>query len=106
MSGNILDGLPDASVGEVFDTLFKQGSVTIERIVSLGQATPEGEWLMQGQAEWVVVLRGRAGLLFKDQPEEYILETGDYRFIPAGTAHRVTWTDRSGPTVWLAIHYG
>ncbi|WP_280138766.1 hypothetical protein [Methylobacterium sp. Leaf117] len=31
---------------------------------------------------------------------------GDPLFIPAGTTHRVTFTDPDRPTIWLAIHLG
>ncbi|MBK5274895.1 MAG: cupin, partial [Desulfuromonadales bacterium] len=44
---NILIDLPPALSGEVFDALVESSSVRIERIVSNGQATPEGEWYEQ-----------------------------------------------------------
>lgn len=34
------------------------------------------------------------------------LVPGDPLFIPAGTTHRVTFTDPDRPTIWLAIHLG
>ena len=38
----LLHALPDARLAEVFDTLAAAGPVRIERIVSHGQASPEG----------------------------------------------------------------
>lgn len=38
----------------------------MERIVSNGQVTPEGEWYDQDLDEWVVVLEGEARLHYMD----------------------------------------
>ncbi|MBK5275247.1 MAG: cupin domain-containing protein [Desulfuromonadales bacterium] len=102
---NILTDLPSALTGEVFDALVESSSVRIERIVSNGQATPEGEWYEQGQDEWVLLLAGSAGLLFDDAQEPRRLGAGDHILIPAGCRHRVAWTDPDVKTVWLAVHF-
>ena len=59
--GNIFAGLPSAGADEVVETIAEVGVVRIERIVSRGQATPDGEWYEQEQDEWVLLLcrRGR-----------------------------------------------
>jgi cupin 2 domain-containing protein len=101
---NILSNLPPALSGEAFETLVASDSVRIERIVSNGQATPEGEWYDQERDEWVLVLAGSAGLLFDGAQEPLRLEPGDYTMIPAGCRHRVDWTDPDVTTVWLAVH--
>ena len=44
---NILANLPPALSGEAFEAIAGSDSVRIERIVSRGQATPEGEWYEQ-----------------------------------------------------------
>jgi len=103
--GNILAGLPPALSGEVVDTLAESDSVRIERIVSNGQATPEGEWYDQERDEWVLVLAGSAGLLFEGALEPQRLVAGDCALIPAGCRHRVAWTDPDMKTVWLAVHF-
>jgi cupin 2 domain-containing protein len=103
---NILANLPPALSGEVFETIARSGSVRIERIVSNGQATPEGEWYDQEQNEWVLVLAGSAGLLFDGEKQPRGLHAGDYTLIPAGCRHRVAWTDPDVTTVWLAVHFG
>jgi cupin 2 domain-containing protein len=102
---NILAGLPPALSGETFDTIVASDSVRIERIVSNGQATPEGQWCKQELDEWVLVLAGSAGLLFDGAQEPQRLVVGDCTLIPAGCRHRVAWTDTAVKTVWLAVHF-
>jgi cupin 2 domain-containing protein len=77
----------------------------LERIVSTGQATPEGRWYDQERNEWVAVLSGSAGLLFEGEAGIRVLRPGDHVLIPAHRRHRVAWTDPQQQTVWLAIHY-
>ena len=105
-NGSILDGLPDARFGEIFETIVERGGVRIERIVSHGQATPEGEWYDQEQDEWVLVLSGRAGLLIEGESEPRLLGPGAHVDLPAHCRHRVTWTAPDEPTLWLAVHWG
>jgi len=102
---NILADLPSALTGEVFDTMVDSAAVRIERIVSNGHSTPENEWYDQEQAEWVLLLAGSAELLFADALEPQRLVAGDHLLIPAGCRHRVTWTDPTVKTVWLAVHF-
>ena len=102
---NILADFPPALSGEVVDTLAESDSVRIERIVSNGQATPQGEWYDQELDEWVLVLAGSAGLLFEGALGPQRLVAGDYALIPAGYRHRVNWTDPAVKTVWLAVHF-
>jgi cupin 2 domain-containing protein len=102
---NILAGLPPALSGEALETIVETDSVRIERIVSNGQATPQGEWYDQERDEWVLVLTGSAGLLFEGTLEPQRLVAGDYALIPAGCRHRVAWTDPAVKTVWLAVHF-
>jgi cupin 2 domain-containing protein len=102
---NILAGLPPALSGEIFETIVQSDSVHIERIVSNGQITPQGEWYNQERDEWVLVLTGSADLLFDGAETPQRLGTGDYTLIPAGCRHRVTWTDPAVKTVWLAVHF-
>ena len=53
---------------------------------------------------WVLLLRGAARLQWEDG-SEVALQPGDHVLIAAGRRHRVAWTDPSGPTVWLAVHF-
>ena len=102
---NLFHDLPDGTPDETLDVLFDDQKVRIERIVSTGQATPEGEWFDQGRDEWVVLLRGAAGLLFQGEDTAHRLEPGAYLHIPAHARHRVEWTSTDEPTVWLAVHW-
>jgi len=104
-SGNLLVGLPAAGPGEAFETLVEGDGVVIERIVSAGQATPPGEWLVEDRQEWVMLLAGAARLRFEREPAPHPLVPGDWLVIPAGTLHRVEWTAADEPTIWLAVHY-
>ncbi|MEI7751484.1 MAG: cupin domain-containing protein [Candidatus Omnitrophota bacterium] len=101
---NIFSGLPAAKKQEMLQVLRKGRDFKFERIVSLGQATPQGKWLCAKTAEWVIVLRGHAHLLFKGARKKLGLRAGDYVFIPGNARHRVTWTHPKKKTVWLAVH--
>jgi cupin 2 domain-containing protein len=102
---NIFEGLPASVDKELFETLSSSPGVTIERIVSLGQSTPVGEWLEQERSEWVILLSGSASVCFEENSEKMLLKPGDYLCIPPHTRHRVEHTDLHQPSVWLAIHY-
>ncbi|MCE5245184.1 MAG: cupin domain-containing protein [Syntrophobacteraceae bacterium] len=101
---NIFSDLPDSSE-EIFETLVSSKGVRIERIVSSGQASPEGFWYDQDESEWVVLLQGRAALRTDGSDEVIGLEPGDAVNIPAHLRHRVEWTDPDVKTVWLAVFY-
>ena len=103
--GNIFSGIPDRVTEEIFETLLKADHFALERIISFGQATPPGQWYDQPKDEWVILLKGSAGLLFEGQEETMVLHPGDYVHILAHQRHRVEWTDGKQETVWLALHY-
>lgn len=100
---NLLTTIPAHSDTEVSDDLVMGRGVRIERIVSYGQASPEGFWYDQEMAEWVVVLSGRAKLTIAVKSDDRELGPGDAVFLPAHCRHRVAWTDPTIPTVWLAV---
>lgn len=102
--GNLYRDLAPDAAGERFDQLVAQQGVTIERIVSTGQASPDGFWYDDPRAEWVVLLAGAAALQFDGDAREHRLAPGDYLRIPAHCRHRVAWTDAHAPTVWLAVY--
>lgn len=103
---NIFTDLPPERSSEAFESLASSGNVRIERIVSSGHATPEGEWCDQEWDEWVLLLSGSAGLLFEGDDEPSVLKPGDYIMIPACCRHRVAWTDSAEMSIWLAVHIG
>jgi cupin 2 domain-containing protein len=102
---NLFESIPAALPQEMVETILQSPVWRLERIVSRGQATPPGEWYDQEDHEWVVLLTGGAGLKFEDEPAPRVLHPGDYLLIPAHRRHRVEWTDRDEPTVWLALHF-
>ena len=104
-TGSLASGLPSQPIAEEkVDTLYERPGVRIERIVSTGQATPDGEWYDQDSDEWVLVVKGRARLRIDGEAQDRELGEGDFVFLPAHCRHRVAWTQREPPTVWLAIH--
>ena len=105
LAGNLFDDLPDCLAEEQFASMAEGGSCRLVRIVSTGQASPPGFWYDQDEAEWVVVLRGRARLLIDGEDDPRELGPGDHVKIPARLRHRVEWTDPDQPTVWLALHF-
>jgi cupin 2 domain-containing protein len=104
-SDNLFQPVAAAVPAEVFDELLCGGPFRLERIVSTGQATPEGQWYDQETAEWVVLLSGSAAIFIDGEAAPRVLEPGDFVNLPAHCRHRVEWTDRRVPTVWLALHY-
>lgn len=106
---NVFTNFPDAArTGEMetFEELLSQPDVCIERIVSTGQASPPNFWYCQPRGEWVIVLKGSAGLQFEGETQCRELHAGDFVNIPPQCRHRVAWTAPDVATVWLAIHYG
>jgi cupin 2 domain-containing protein len=90
---------------EHVDVLVARGELTIERIVSMGHASPADFWYDSPRAEWVLLLSGAARLEFEGEPTPYAMRAGDYVLIDAHRRHRVAWTDPDTPSVWLAIYH-
>ncbi len=63
-SGNVFDDVPARLAAEQITTLLAAPNVSIERIVSCGDASPPGFWCDQDKSEWVIVLAGSAAILF------------------------------------------
>jgi cupin 2 domain-containing protein len=102
---NLLSPLPDATAGEAVEPLLTRPGFRLERIVSLGQASPPGFWYDQAESEWVLLLAGAARLRFADEAEPRLLGPGDWLDIAPHRRHRVDWTDPATPTLWLAVFY-
>jgi cupin 2 domain-containing protein len=102
---NLLSTLPDAASAERFDALLSRPGLRIERIVSRGQASPDGFWYDQAEGEWVLVLAGAARLRFEDEIDARLLGPGDWIDIAPHRRHRVDWTDATLTTIWLAVFY-
>jgi cupin 2 domain-containing protein len=101
---NLFQSIPADLREEFVEALLAASGVRIERIVSRGQASPEGFWYDQDHHEFVVLLQGAARLRFDDESVE--MKPGDWIDIPAHRRHRVEWTTPDGPTIWLAVFFG
>ncbi|QSX34444.1 cupin domain-containing protein [Shewanella avicenniae] len=101
---NLLDSLPSSLTAELFETLIKTPELRIERILSDGQVTPEGQWYDQAEDEWILLLQGAAHIQYADG-REVALTVGDSLLLPARCQHRVSWTTEDEITVWLAVFY-
>ena len=102
---NLLSHLPDAAMAERMEVLLSRPGLRIERIVSLGQASPPGFWYDQAEGECVLLLAGAAKLRFAGEAEPRLLRPGDWLDIAPHRRHRVDWTDPATPTVWLTVFY-
>ncbi|MDX8411057.1 MAG: cupin domain-containing protein [Mariprofundaceae bacterium] len=102
---NVFTDIPTELPEEMAQTLLDHKNVRIERIVSHGQASPDGFWYDQDEYEWVLLLQGAAGLMFEGEAAVRMLKPGDFILIPAHTRHRVAWIDPDTATIWLAIFF-
>ena len=103
-AGSLFEHLPVATDDECFEELARGRGFRIERIVSHGQASEVDSWCDQEWDEWVMVVRGRAGLEIESRDEPLDLGPGDWVMLPAHLRHRVAWTTPDEPTIWLAVH--
>ena len=104
-TGSLRSDLPQRPLAdEMVDLFLERRGVRIERIVSTGQVTPDGQWYDQETDEWVLVVEGAARLRIEGEETDRELNEGDWILLPARCHHRVTWTRAAPPTVWLAIH--
>ena len=103
---NLFAEIPVTIPEEIFQTLLSQSKLRIERIVSLGQSSPDGFWYDQDLSEWVLLLKGAARLRFENEMQLVEMLPGSFINIPAHQRHRVEWTEPAQSTIWLAIHYG
>jgi cupin 2 domain-containing protein len=98
--------LPERAVAaERIDALLSRPGLRIERIVSWGQASPDGFWYDQAESEWVLVIAGAARLRFEDETAARHLVAGDWVDIAPHRRHRVDWTDPEMATIWLAVFH-
>ncbi len=87
---------------EEFETIVENGSIKLERIVSFGHPTPDGEWYDQSEYEWVSLIQGSATLLF-ETGEKIELEKGDSITLKPHHRHRVEKV--SNDAIWIALFY-
>ena len=93
--------VPENDPGEIMEPLLTRPGLLLERIISRGCPTPDGEWYDQDQDEWVLLAAGTAVLEIEGQ-DAVELRAGDHVFLPAHVRHRVARV--SNKAVWLALH--
>lgn len=98
----IPSNLPDNF--ELFQSILSNDNLSIERIISTGQKTPDEQWLEQDKNEWVILLQGEAEIALENGVSK-ILKAGDYIHIPKSTKHKVKRTSAKPHCIWLAVHY-
>jgi cupin 2 domain-containing protein len=100
IKGNLTNNIR-TSDSEIFETLFKNGLIKIERIISNSQKSPEGFWYDQEEYEFVMVIKGSSALQFEKETVE--LKANDYVIIEPHEKHRILYTKK--PTVWLCVFF-
>lgn len=86
---------------EVTSVLAQNDVVRIERIVSTGQTS---DWYDQAETEYVILLEGRAQLVFEGN-KTVVLVKGDTLLISPHQKHRVAYTSADPPCIWLCVFY-
>lgn len=103
MKKNVFENIIIDKSKEQFFELLKNDNIKIEKIVSNGQSSPINFWYEQEKNEFVLILKGNA--IIEYESSELTLEEGDYINITAFTKHRVKYTNKQKPTIWLAVFY-
>ncbi len=101
---NIFEHIPQNLPTEVFDALYQDKRIKIERILSKGHRSPPDNWYDQDHDEWVLIIEGEAAIQIFGNPIPIKLIKGDHLFIPAHQKHVVLSTARDEVTIWLTIH--
>jgi len=104
-TGNLFSLEGTRGDGERVDVLVAGSRLNVERIVSMGHASPDGFWYDDSRAEWVVLLSGAAVLEFEADATLHDMRPGDYVLIEPHCRHRVAWTHPEEQSVWLAIYH-
>jgi len=89
---------------EIFEDIFRNDNIKIERIVSTGGKTEDGIWLCDNKNEWVLLLQGKSEIVFENN-NKIVLNGGDYVFIPSNTKHRVEYTSENPECIWIAVFF-
>lgn len=101
---NIFSNIPSELPNEIFEDIILTEKLRVERIVSMGQTSPDTGWYDQRENEWIIVLSGY-GVIEYVNGNKVTLKQGDYLHIKAHDKHRVIETSADDITVWLAIFY-
>lgn len=94
--------MPKFPINEEVITILEQNDrVRIERIISTGQ---QSAWYDQEETEFLILLEGRAQLVFEDKTM-ITMEKGDTLQISPHQKHRVAYTSTDPPCIWLCVFY-
>lgn len=104
-TGNLYKGIPAELPKEIAETLMISKGIKIERLVSKGHRSDPDFWYDQQDDEWVLLIKGEAGLRFKQGNRTVHLTEGMYINISAHERHRVEWTMEGEETIWLAVFH-
>ncbi len=102
---NFLEDIPANLAHELVEVIASNTNVRIERIISSGHVTPEGQWYDQAETEWVMLLQGEAEILFAEESSPRYLKRGDYLLILPHHRHRVVRTSVEPNAIWLTVFY-
>ena len=100
---NLFSDLPASLPEEIGETIVNSDYCRIEKIVSTGQASPDGFWYDQEESEWVLLLKGSATVTFEEGDVKLL--PGDHINIPPHRRHRLKETATDEPTVWICVFY-
>ena len=64
---NIFSKIPGNIPEEIIEDILNTDNLKIERIISKGHISPEDFWYDQVTHEWVLLLQGKARLVFEDK---------------------------------------
>lgn len=103
MIKNIYNDIPVNFDKEIFEDILKNDNIRIERIISNGPESNDGNWYNQKENEFVILLKGKAKIIFENFDVE--LNEGSYINISANTKHKVEITDENEKCIWLAVFY-
>lgn len=96
---------PAHGMPERFEQIMTNPACRVERIVSYGNSSPPGFWYEQPEHEWVLILKGGAGLRIDGEATVRHLAVGDHVTLPAHCRHRVEYTSDDEETIWLAVFW-
>lgn len=102
---NFFRDIPANLAQELVEVIASSTNVRIERIISSGHVTPEGQWYDQAETEWVILLQGEADILFAGESSPRYLKSGDFLLILPHHRHRVVRTSNVPNAIWLAVFY-
>lgn len=102
---SFFENVPAYLPQELVEVIASNTNVRIERIISSGHVTPEGQWYDQTETEWVMLLQGEANILFAGESSPRHLKSGDFLLILPHIRHRVVSTSVEPKAIWLAVFY-